>query len=90
MLDWNKDFKPGPYPTTPEERAKAAAKYNLLPEEYDCYPDDGSGKGDYPNIPMISLDAKDPFYPYDYPELKRNYKEVVCICIIVPTRKNVC
>jgi NADH dehydrogenase (ubiquinone) 1 beta subcomplex subunit 8 len=31
---WNKDFKPGPYPRTPEEREAAAKKYGLLPEEY--------------------------------------------------------
>jgi hypothetical protein len=32
---WNKDYKPGPYPKTPEERKAAAKKYGLLPEEYE-------------------------------------------------------
>ncbi|XP_023017233.2 NADH:ubiquinone oxidoreductase subunit ASHI [Leptinotarsa decemlineata] len=74
---WNKDYKPGPYPKTEAERLAAAKKYNLLPEEYEPYPDDGQGLGDYPKLPMISVDAKDPFYPWDYPELKRNFNEPV-------------
>lgn len=41
FLDWNKDWKPGPYPETEEERKAAAKKYGLLPEDYKPYPDDG-------------------------------------------------
>lgn len=41
FTDWNKDFKPGPIPTTEEERKAAAKKYGLLPHEYEPYPDDG-------------------------------------------------
>lgn len=41
FLDWNKDFKPGPYPKTEEERAAAAKKYGLQRHEYKPYPDDG-------------------------------------------------
>lgn len=40
-LDWNKDFAPGKYPETEEERNAAAKKYGLLPHEYKPYPDDG-------------------------------------------------
>lgn len=77
-VDWNKDFKPGPYPQTAEEKAAAAKKYGLTPTEYEPYPDDGMGHGDYPKLPLISTDQKDPYYPYDFPELKRNFNEPVC------------
>lgn len=33
--------------------------------------------GDYPDFKELSADSKDPFYPYDFPELKRNFNEVV-------------
>ncbi|XP_066999367.1 NADH dehydrogenase [ubiquinone] 1 beta subcomplex subunit 8, mitochondrial [Anabrus simplex] len=72
---WNKDWKPGPYPKTPEEKAAAAKKYGLLPEEYEPYPDDGLGYGDYPKLPLVSGEAKDPYYPWDFPEHKRNFNE---------------
>lgn len=39
--DWNKDFKPGPFPQTEEERRAAAKKYGLLPEDYRTYREDG-------------------------------------------------
>lgn len=42
---WNKHWKAGPYPKTEEERIAAAKKYNLLPEEYEPYEDDGWGWG---------------------------------------------
>lgn len=45
------------------------------------YPDDGSGLGDYPKLPVISGDQRDPYYPWDSPELKRNFGEPVCIHI---------
>jgi hypothetical protein len=35
------------------------------------------GYGDYPELPNISGDSKDPFYPWDNPELKRNFNEPV-------------
>lgn len=72
---WNKDWKPGPYPTTPEERAAAAKKYGLLPEEYEPLPDDGIGYGDYPKLPDISFESKDPYYAWDFPEFRRNFGE---------------
>lgn len=34
---------PGPYPTTPEERAAAAKKYNMRVEDYEPYGDKGEG-----------------------------------------------
>lgn len=77
FLDWYKDYKPTAFPKTAEERKAAAAKYGLSPEEYDTYPDNGLGLGDYPKLPLISDDVKDPFYPWDNPELKRNFNEPV-------------
>ncbi|CAG5041907.1 unnamed protein product [Parnassius apollo] len=71
---WNYQYKPGPYPRTPEERAAAAKKYGLTIEEYQPYPEDMC-YGDYPKLPDIGTDSKDPYYPYDYPDLKRNFNE---------------
>lgn len=45
FLDWNKDWKPGQYPKTDEERRAAAKKYGLLPEDYKPYPDEGKFNG---------------------------------------------
>ncbi|XP_063906292.1 NADH dehydrogenase [ubiquinone] 1 beta subcomplex subunit 8, mitochondrial-like [Zophobas morio] len=72
---WNKDYKPGPYPRTEEEKLKAAEKYGLHPSEYKLYPNDGTGWGDYPKLPEVGADSKDPYYPWDNPELKRNFNE---------------
>lgn len=76
--DWNFQYKPGPYPKTQEERAVAAKKYGLTLEEYQPYPED-MGYGDYPKLPDIGADSKDPSYPYDLPDLKRNFNEPVSI-----------
>lgn len=78
LLDgWNKDFKPGKFPETEAERAAAAKKYNLHPSEYRPYPNDGLGFGDYPHLPDSPIEAKDPYYPYDFPEHRRNFNEPV-------------
>ena len=77
LLDWNKDYKPGPYPRTEEEKLKAAERYGLHPSEYKLYPNDGTGWGDYPKLPEVGADSKDPYYPWDNPELKRNFNEPV-------------
>lgn len=58
---------------------EAAKKYNLLPEDYQPHDDDGFGYGDYPKWDIgLGAEARDPFYPYDYPESKRNYGHNVC------------
>ncbi|KAI4487699.1 hypothetical protein M0802_011889 [Mischocyttarus mexicanus] len=62
-------------PKTEEEIKKAAEKYNLHPREYKTYDDDGFGYGDYPKLPFIGAEARDPYYPYDFPEFKRNLHE---------------
>jgi NADH dehydrogenase (ubiquinone) 1 beta subcomplex subunit 8 len=74
---FNRDFMPGPYPKTEEERRAAAKKYGMMPEEYEPYPDDGNGFGDYPKLPDISGESKDPFYNWDFPENKRNFGEPI-------------
>ncbi|KAI0232194.1 NADH dehydrogenase [ubiquinone] 1 beta subcomplex subunit 8, mitochondrial [Lamellibrachia satsuma] len=77
MAYWNKDWKPGPYPRTPKERAAAAKKYNMRVEDYEPYPDDGFGYGDYPKLPRIADEAKDPYQPYDLPNNRRFFGEPV-------------
>lgn len=78
MQDWNKDWKPGPYPKTEEERRAAAKKYNLIPEDYEPYDDkDGLGYGDYPKLPLKSAEGKDPYHHWDITHLKKNYGEPV-------------
>ena len=77
MAYWNKDWKPGPYPHTPKERAAAAKKYNMRVEDYEPYPDDGFGYGDYPKLPRIADEAKDPYQPYDLPNNRRFFGEPV-------------
>jgi len=74
---WNKDWKPGPYPKTQAERAAAAKKYGLLLQDYEPYPEDGMGYGDYPKLPLVSNDQRDPFVNWDYPDMKRNFAEPV-------------
>ncbi|XP_017784534.1 PREDICTED: NADH dehydrogenase [ubiquinone] 1 beta subcomplex subunit 8, mitochondrial [Nicrophorus vespilloides] len=72
---WNKDFKPAAFPKTQEERNAAAEKYGLISSEYKPYANDGTGMGDYPELPLTSGDSRDPHYPWDNPELKRNFNE---------------
>lgn len=77
MIDWNKDWKPGPYPKTEKERIAAAKKYGLRPEDYRPYPDDGLGYGDYPMLPRVSTESKDFYDNWDMPDIKRNFGEPV-------------
>lgn len=79
ILDWNKDYKAGKTPKTDKEREAAARKYNLHPSEYQPYPEDGMGWGDYPKLPDKPVEAKDLYYPYDMPEHKRNFGEPIHI-----------
>ncbi|XP_071318619.1 NADH dehydrogenase [ubiquinone] 1 beta subcomplex subunit 8, mitochondrial [Trachinotus anak] len=66
---------PGPYPKTPEEKAAAAKKYNLRVEDYEPYPDNGEGYGDYPKLEDRSQHERDPWYGWDHPDLRRNWGE---------------
>ncbi|XP_029464938.1 NADH dehydrogenase [ubiquinone] 1 beta subcomplex subunit 8, mitochondrial isoform X1 [Rhinatrema bivittatum] len=71
----SKDMLPGSYPKTPEERAAAAKKYNMRVEDYEPYPNDGMGYGDYPKLPEKSQHERDPWYSWDHPDLRRNWGE---------------
>ncbi|XP_043495590.1 NADH dehydrogenase [ubiquinone] 1 beta subcomplex subunit 8, mitochondrial isoform X1 [Polistes fuscatus] len=66
-------------PKTEEEIKEAAKKYNLHPRETKAYEEDGFGYGDYPKLPFVSPETKDPYYPYDFPEFRRNLHEPVHI-----------
>ncbi|CAL8096004.1 unnamed protein product [Orchesella dallaii] len=73
---WNKDWRPTDDPPANEEARRAAAKkYGMIPEDYETYANDGTGYGDYPKLPIITAESKDPHALYDFPELKRNYGE---------------
>jgi NADH dehydrogenase (ubiquinone) 1 beta subcomplex subunit 8 len=74
---WNKEWLPSKRPKTQEEREAAAKKYGLLPQDYEPYPDDGHGVGDYPKLPDIGGDSRSDWEDYDMPTLKRNYQEPV-------------
>ncbi|CAB3255460.1 unnamed protein product [Arctia plantaginis] len=71
---WNYQYQPGQYPRTPEQREAAAKRYGMTVEEYQPYPEH-MGYGDYPRLPDVGEDSRDPHYPYDCPELKRNFNE---------------
>lgn len=78
MASWNKDYKPAPIPKDEKACEAAAKKYYLLPEEYRPYADNGLGYGDYPDLgKSLGIESKDPYYPYDFPEHKRNLHETV-------------
>jgi len=73
---WNRDWRPADeVPKTEEERRAAAKKYGLILEDYKTYEADGTGYGDYPNLPLVSAESRDPHALYDIPELKRNFGE---------------
>jgi len=79
---WNKDWKPGPYPETEAQRRAAAKKYGMIYDDYEPYDpveDDPIMFGDYPKLPIIPADQRDPYYPWDYPELKLDYGEPIHI-----------
>ncbi|XP_035743401.1 NADH dehydrogenase [ubiquinone] 1 beta subcomplex subunit 8, mitochondrial-like [Vespa mandarinia] len=86
-VNYSQEIKPYLYkwrakkdvPTTEEEIKEAAEKYNLHPREYKAYEPDGFGFGDYPKLPYIGADARDPYYPWDFPEFRRNFNEPVHI-----------
>ncbi|KAK2580892.1 hypothetical protein KPH14_005962 [Odynerus spinipes] len=61
-------------PSTPEEIKEAAERYNLHPREYKPYPAE-ENYGDYPQLPFVGAEARDPNYPWDFPELRRNFGE---------------
>ncbi|XP_014211981.1 NADH dehydrogenase [ubiquinone] 1 beta subcomplex subunit 8, mitochondrial [Copidosoma floridanum] len=75
---WIRDYVAESVPKTLEERYAAAKKYNLHPKEYKLHSEDEYyGIGDYPKLPFKGVAVRDPYYPYDLPEYKRNFNEPV-------------
>ncbi|KAK1117795.1 hypothetical protein K0M31_015731 [Melipona bicolor] len=70
-------YLPDLYPKTKEEWNAAAARYGLHPDEYKPWDPLRDYNGDYPDLPLISYDAKDPYYPWDYPATRTNYQEAL-------------
>lgn len=64
----------GPWPETKEEREKAARKYNLIPEDYEPYPE-LDGFGDYPKLPAIGAYNRYKYDDFDDPQDMRFYGE---------------
>lgn len=73
---WNKDWIPGDYPKTQEERDAAAKKYGMISADYEPYPEE-EGYGDYPKLPVVSYDGKSDYYNWDFPEHKRDWCEPI-------------
>uniref|UniRef100_UPI00358FE13B NADH dehydrogenase [ubiquinone] 1 beta subcomplex subunit 8, mitochondrial-like n=1 Tax=Myxine glutinosa TaxID=7769 RepID=UPI00358FE13B len=71
----SKDELPDVFPKTQEEWKAAAKKYNMHLHDYQVYPDDGLGLGDYPMLPDVSSNEKDPHYDWDDPSIRRNWGE---------------
>jgi len=74
VTTWNKDWKPGPYPRTEEDKIAAAKKYHMIPEDYEPYPEE-EGYGDYPMFRKVHMETRNPHEPFDWESLKRNYCE---------------
>lgn len=68
-------YEVGPYPKTEADRLRAARKYNLIPEDYQPYPEE-EGMGDYPNLKPIGHYYRDWYCDYDDPYDYRHYGEV--------------
>ncbi|CAG2247108.1 NADH dehydrogenase [ubiquinone] 1 beta subcomplex subunit 8, mitochondrial-like [Mytilus edulis] len=73
--NWNKDWAPAALPKNEEERAAKAKNYGMIPEDYKPMANDGTGFGDYPDLPAIGAHSRNPWEHYDMPHLKRNYGE---------------
>lgn len=65
----------GPYPRTKEERERAAKKYNLIPEDYEPYPEE-EALGDYPMLKAIGNFNRDRYDDFDDPIGYKFYGEV--------------
>ena len=65
-------------PVTKEEKAKAAAKYGMIPEDYEPYGENGYtgyDMGDYPKLIPRSCNERPGYINYDYPNWKRDFGE---------------
>merc|ERR1712154_667242 len=66
---WNHDWKPGAIPKTPEERAAAAKKYGIRPEDYKVLAEDGDD--------LYGRAVAHHLEDYDHPQDKRNYGDLL-------------
>ena len=84
---------PAETPVTPEEKAKAAAKYGMIPEDYEPYGETEEGKyynlGDYPKIKPRGGDERPGYINYDYVWLKRDFGElhIIKLILVKPLKK---
>ena len=65
-------------PVTKEEKARAAAKYGMIPEDYEPYGErgyTGYDMGDYPKLIPRSCNERPGHINYDYPNWKRDFGE---------------
>uniref|UniRef100_A0A0N4ZPH4 NADH dehydrogenase [ubiquinone] 1 beta subcomplex subunit 8, mitochondrial n=1 Tax=Parastrongyloides trichosuri TaxID=131310 RepID=A0A0N4ZPH4_PARTI len=76
-----RDHKPGPYPTTDEERRAAAVQYGLRPEDYKPIDpsDPNRHAGNYPDFGRVTFDHKDPYDSWTDRLHRRNWGEMVTI-----------
>lgn len=74
-------WRPGPRPKTKEEIELAAAKYNMIPEDYKIH-DEVMCLGDYPDIEPLCWPTRDPFYEWDDEYNRKCYGEPVCNLIL--------
>lgn len=73
---WVKDHKPNKYPVTVDQRAAAAAKYGLRPEDYKSLPDLYNA-GNYPDLGTLRYGHKDPWENWSIDRFRRNFGEPV-------------
>ena len=72
----NRDWRPKEeIPTSAEDRAATARKYNMLPEDYKPRPAE-SNAGDMPDVaPAGAYFDRSPWEDYDYPMDRQNWNE---------------
>lgn len=80
--EWNYNWQPGPYPKTRQEKAAEAAKYGLLPHDYEPLPDDGSGHGGYVKLPDKGAIQRSHYYDWDDHAWKRDFMDPVSSVIL--------
>lgn len=49
----------------------------MVPEEYEPYNTEHESYGDYPKIDIVSVDHRDPYHTWDYPNLRRDFLDPV-------------
>lgn len=76
----NRDWRPkATFPQTPEEHVIRAHWYGMHPADYKVDTEDQGTypTGDYPKLPIVSFDERDPYEPWDNWYEKHNFNEPV-------------